>query len=167
MKLAVIYDSKTGNTKKAAEWIAEGMNTVPGAEARTFSIHEIDEAFVKEAVGAVIGSPSYAALMTPDMRTWLMGAGKLGMAGKLGGAFATEQYTHGGAELVIQSILTNELVWGMLCYSGGGSCGKPIIHFGPVGVNDNVEAHNGMVHYEEYFRVYGERFARKAAELFG
>ena len=167
MKLAVIYDSKTGNTKKAAEWIAEGMNAVPGAEARTFSIHEIDEAFVKEAVGAVIGIPSYAALMTPDMRTWLMGAGKLGMAGKLGGAFATEQYTHGGAELVIQSILTNELVWGMLCYSGGGSCGKPIIHFGPVGVNDNVEAHNGMVHYEEYFRVYGERFARKAAELFG
>ena len=167
MKLAVIYDSKTGNTKKAAEWIAEGMNTVPGAEARTFSIHEIDEAFVKEAVGAIIGSPSYAALMTPDMRTWLMGAGKLGMAGKLGGAFATEQYTHGGAELVIQSILTNELVWGMLCYSGGGSCGKPIIHFGPVGVNDNVEAHNGMEHYEEYFRVYGERFARKAAELFG
>ena len=167
MKLAVIYDSKTGNTRQAAEWIAEGMNTVPGAEARTFSIHEIDEAFVKEAVGAIIGSPSYAALMTPDMRTWLMGAGKLGMAGKLGGAFATEQYTHGGAELVIQSILTNELVWGMLCYSGGGSCGKPIIHFGPVGVNDNVEAHNGMEHYEEYFRVYGERFARKAAELFG
>ena len=167
MKLAVIYDSKTGNTRQAAEWIAEGMNAVPGAEARTFSIHEIDEAFVKEAVGAVIGSPSYAALMTPDMRTWLMGAGKLGMAGKLGGAFATEQYTHGGAELVIQSILTNELVWGMLCYSGGGSQGKPIIHFGPVGVNGNVEAHNGMEHYEAYFRVYGERFARKATEIFG
>ena len=28
MKLAVIYDSKTGNTQKAAEWIAEGMNEV-------------------------------------------------------------------------------------------------------------------------------------------
>ena len=25
MKLAVIYDSKTGNTKQAAEWIARGM----------------------------------------------------------------------------------------------------------------------------------------------
>lgn len=167
MKLAVIYDSKTGNTKKAAEWIAAGMSTVPGTDVRSFSIHELDEAFVREAAGAVIGSPSYAALMTPDMRTWLMGAGKLGMAGKLGGAFATEQYTHGGAELVIQSILTNELVWGMLCYSGGGSKGKPIIHFGPVGVNDNVEPHNGMDHYESYFRVYGERFAQKASELFG
>ena len=89
------------------------------------------------------------------------------MAGKLGGAFATEQYTHGGAELVIQSILTNELVWGMLCYSGGGSKGKPIIHFGPVGVNGNVEPHNGMDNYTEYFRVFGKRFAEKAAELFG
>ena len=88
------------------------------------------------------------------------------MAGKLGGAFATEQYTHGGAELVIQAILTNELVWGMLCYSGGGSQGRPVIHLGPVGVNDNAEKHNGMEHYEETFRIFGRRFAAKAAELF-
>lgn len=38
MKLAVIYDSKTGNTKQAAEWIAEGMNEVDGVEAQAFSI---------------------------------------------------------------------------------------------------------------------------------
>ena len=34
MKLAVLYDSRTGNTKQAAEWIAEGMASVEGAEAR-------------------------------------------------------------------------------------------------------------------------------------
>ena len=28
MKPAVIYHSKTGNAKQAAEWIAEGMNRV-------------------------------------------------------------------------------------------------------------------------------------------
>ena len=167
MKLAVIYDSKTGNTRQAAEWIAEGMAEVPGAESAAFRIDGVDEEFVKEARGVVIGSPSYAALMTADMRTWLLtSGGKLGMGGKLGGAFSTEQYTHGGGELVIQSILTNELVFGMLCYSGGSSQGKPIIHIGPVGVNDNVEAHNGMEKYEEYFRVYGRRFAAKALELF-
>ena len=122
---------------------------------------------MKEARGAVIGCPVYAALMTPDMRSWLMGAGgKYAMAGKLGGAFATEQYTHGGAELVIQAILTNELVWGMLCYSGGGSQGHPVIHLGPVGVNDNAEKFNGMAHYEDNFRIFGRRFAAKAAELF-
>ena len=167
MKLAVIYDSKTGNTKTAAEWIAEGMNSVAGTEAKAFHIRDVDDDFVREAKGVVMGCPTYAALMTPDMRTWLMtSAGKLGMAGKLGGAFATEQYTHGGAEMVIQSILTNEIVFGMLCYSGGGSFGKPIIHMGPVGVNDNVEPHNGLEHYKANFTVFGERFAKKAAELF-
>ena len=167
MKLAVLYDSKTGNTKQAAEWIAAGMGEVENVEARAFQIGQEDADFVKEARGAVIGCPVYAALMTPDLRAWLMGAGgKYAMAGKLGGAFATEQYTHGGAELVIQAILTNELVWGMLCYSGGGSQGHPVIHLGPVGVNSNAEEHNGMVHYKDNFRIFGRRFAAKAAELF-
>ena len=167
MKRAVIYDSRTGNTKQAAEWIAQGMNRAPGAEAKAFGIGDVDAAFVSEAKGVVIGCPTYASLMTADMRTWLQTvAGKLGLAGKLGGAFATEQYSHGGAELVIQSILTNELVYGMLCYSGGASKGKPVIHLGPVGINGNVEAHNGMEKYEDYFKIYGERFAAKAAELF-
>ncbi len=167
MKLAVIYDSKTGNTKQAAEWIAEGMTRASGAEARVFSIDAVDVEFVGEAKGVVIGCPSYMATMTPDMRTWLMQGGKLGLAGKLGGAFATEQYTHGGGEMVIQSLLTNELVFGMLCWSGGASLGKPVIHMGPIAVNGNMEPHNGMEHYREVFLIYGERFACKAAELFG
>ncbi len=167
MKLAVIYDSKTGNTKQAAEWIAEGMNEVEGVEAKAFSISDADEAFVKEAKGVVVGSPSYAAAITPDLHAWLLGnGGKLGFAGKLGGAFATEQFTHGGGEMVIQNILTIELVNGMLCYSSGGAYGSPVIHMGPVGVNGNVEKHNGMEHYKDYFKIYGKRFAGKAAELF-
>ena len=168
MKLAVIYDSKSGNTKQAAEWIAAGMEQEENVEARCFHIDEINEAFVKEASGVVIGCPVYAASMTAAMRTWLqISAGKLGLAGKLGGAFATEQYTHGGAELTIQGILTIELVQGMLCYSGGAACGRPVIHIGPVAVNSNAEPHNGMEHYQETFKIYGGRFAKKAAELFG
>ena len=97
MKLSVIYDSRTGNTKRCAEWIAEGMGRVAGVEAKTFSTKDVDEAFVKDSAGVVIGSPSYYALMTADMRTWLLeGAPKLSLGGKLGGAFATVQYTHGG-----------------------------------------------------------------------
>jgi NAD(P)H dehydrogenase (quinone) len=166
MKLAVIYDSVTGNTRQAAEWIAEGMRKA-GADAMAFSLDETDAGFVSEAKGVVIGCPSYGASMTPKMREWLMGAGKLGMAGKLGGAFATVQYTHGGGELVIQSILTLEMCFGMLCYSGGASMGKPVIHLGPVAVNGNVEAHNSLELYRDNFNIYGERFAAKAEELFG
>ena len=46
MKLAVIYESVTGNTKQAAAWIAEGMNEIEGVDARCFPIEEVDEAFV-------------------------------------------------------------------------------------------------------------------------
>ena len=45
MKLAVIYDSVSGNTKQAAEWISEGMKRVKGTEAKAFSIHDVEEAF--------------------------------------------------------------------------------------------------------------------------
>ncbi len=167
MKLAVVYDSKTGNTGKAAEWIVEGMSQVSSVEARSFSLESVDEAYVKEAKGVVIGSPSYLSLMTPAMHEWLLSSGgKLDFGGKMAGAFSTEQFTHGGSTLVIQSILHMELESGMLCYSGGGACGSPFIHLGPVAVNNNVEKHNGMENYRDYFIIYGKRFAEKAAELF-
>ncbi len=167
MKLAVIYDSKSGNTKQAGEWITEGMHSIKDDEAKSFPIDSVDEAFVKESAGVVIGSPSYAALMTPDLHSWLLSSGgKLDLAGKMGGAFSTEQYTHGGGETVIQAILTMEMVNGMLCYSGGGANGSPVIHLGPVGVNNNTEKHNGMEHYKDNFIIYGSRFAAKATEIF-
>ena len=168
MKLAIIYDSKTGNTKQAGDWIVEGMNQVDGVEARAFLIGEEDQAFVEEAKGIVIGSPSYSASMSPSLRTWLFESGsELGMAGKLGGSFATVQYTHGGGDLVIQSIIMIELSFGMLCYSSGVEFGKPYIHLGPVAVNHNEEAHNRLENYKDNFVVYGERFASKAMEIFG
>ena len=75
MKLAVLYDSRSGNTQRAAEWIALGMGEVEGVEARAYQIGQEDADFVKEARGAVIGCPVYTALMTPYLRAWLMGAG--------------------------------------------------------------------------------------------
>ena len=168
MKISVIYDSRTGNTKQAAEWILEGMRSVEGVEAEAFHLDSVDEDFIRESRGVVIGSPVYSSLMTPDLRTWLLEkASKLGMAGKLGGAFATVQYTHGGGELVIQSILGNELTMGMVCYSSGGEFGAPYIPLGPVGVNGNVEGHNSQELYKDYFVTFGKRFGLKAMELFG
>lgn len=168
MKLSVVYDSKTGNTKQAAQWIIEGMESVAGVEAKAFSIESVDEEFVIESKGIVIGSPSYAASMTPALHEWFSPPFKKpDFAGKLGGAFATEQYTHGGGTLVIQSILNTEMVAGMLCYSGGVMCGEPFIHLGPVGVNDNIEKHNRLELYKENFVIYGGRFAKKAMELWG
>ena len=168
MRLAVIYDSRTGNTKQAAEWIVDGMRCVEGVEAEAYHIGSVDEDYVRSAKGVVIGSPSYCAQITPDLHTWLLEKeSKLDLAGKLGGGFATAQFTHGGGDIVIQSILTIELVAGMLVYSSGGEYGSPYIHLGPVAVNQNKEPHNGMEHYKDLFMIFGERFAKKATELFG
>ena len=76
------------------------------------------------------------------------------------------QFTHGGGDLVIQQILTNLITIGMLCYSGGGACGDPCIHLGPVGVNHNIEKAY-LEDFQDNFLIFGERFAKKAKELFG
>ena len=161
IKLAVIYDSKSGNTKAAASAIAAGMTSVEGIEAKIFSINEVDESYIEESCGIVFGSPTYMAGPTADFYTWFeKDAGKLKLAGKLGGAFATGRYIHGGEDLTINVILDHMLVKGMMVYSGGGAFGHPIIHIGPAAINWDEER------FFETFRIYGERFARQASFVF-
>ncbi len=82
------------------------------------------------------------------------------LAGKLGGAFATADYIHGGADIAIQAILAHFMVLGMLAFSGGGSYGKPVIHFGPVAIKAQLDD------FRETFTLYGQRLGRKTADLF-
>lgn len=162
MKLSVLYHSKTDNTKEMAQEIVKGMETVEGVEARAFSIDAVDESWVKESQGVVVGSPTYLASVSGATKVFLdERAGKLGLAGKLGGAFATAQYVHGGGDLAIRLILDHLMVLGMLAYSGGGAWGKPVIHLGPVAISGHLEE------YRETFRLYGQRMAGQAVKLFG
>lgn len=154
MKIAVIYDTKTNTTAAAASFIREGICRVEGGEAACYPIAEAENDFVREADGIILGSPTYMAAASWRMTDWLQQtAPRLKFAGKLGGAFATEQYIHGGAERVIADLLTFELVSGMLVYSGGSAYGKPIIHLGPVGMSQDIGS------FRELFETYGERFA--------
>lgn len=145
------------------ERIVEGMNSVEGVEARSFSIENVDAEFVKEAKCVVFGSPIYAAHITGQMMNYLLSeAGKLGLAGKLAGAYTTAQYVHGGGELGIREMLDHCMVLGALIYSGGGSWGKPVIHLGPVGIDNTMDINA----FAENFKIYGSRMAKKAVELF-
>ena len=161
MKLSLIYDSKTGNTQAAAEAIAAGMMKAGGVEARCFRIPEVDADFVNESAGIVVGSPTYAAGLTPDLYDWLMRDSMplIWPAGKLGGAFATGQYIHGGEDLTIQFLLTHLLVRGMMVYSGGNAFGHPVVHIGPVAISPDKEG------FRELFEIYGERFAAQAKKI--
>lgn len=161
MKASVLYFSVEGSTKKMAGAICEGMNSVEGVEAQAFSLSEIDFEFVKESSCVVIGTPTYYADMAGEVKVWFeKSAGECGLAGKLGGAFATMGYVHGGGNLAIQNILTHEMVYGMLVYASGGACGEPVIHQGPLAVASDLDASIAT------FTEYGKRMATKAAELF-
>lgn len=167
MKMSVIYHSVSGNTARMAQVIAEGMKSVPGVEAQAFSIGAVDKEFAKESRCIVVGCPTYVADTTAAMHLWLEKEfGRLGLAGKLGGAFATAQYIHGGGELTIKAILDHMLVMGMMAYSGGGSKGKPVIHLGPVAIATAGDT-EALMAFDDTFRIYGARMAEKAVELFG
>lgn len=162
MKASVLYYSQTGNTKQAAEMIAEGMRKVEGMEAKVFSIDHVDEAFVKDSDCVILGTPVVLASMATPVKEWLDGPGmKLKLGGKLGGAFATARYIHGGGDIAIQSIQVHMLVYGMVVYSSGGTFGAPVIHLGPVGITDRMDES------QELFTVYGQRMAQKTKDVFG
>ena len=160
MEGTVLYDSVTGHSERMAEAVAEGMRR-GGLEARAFPVEGIDTAFAKESRVIVLGGPVYSASVGARLRAFLeKGFPSLEPAGKLGGAFATADYVHGGGEIFLQQVLTHMLCRGMLCYSGGSAFGRPVIHLGPVAISD------ALSDYEEVFRLYGERMAGKALELF-
>ena len=162
MKAMVLYYSKTGHTQKMAEIIAQGMERVHGVQAKACSIDALDEAWAVESKCIVLGSPIYFASVCAAVKAWLEGpCGKCQLAGTLGGAFATMDYLHGGGDLGIRLILDHMMVYGMMTYSGGGSCGAPVIHLGPVALSKDLDGS------KETFLTYGERMAAKAVELFG
>jgi NAD(P)H dehydrogenase (quinone) len=161
MKFTVLYHSVSGNTKKMAEVIAESMRMMENAEPKTFPIEEIDETWVKESKCVIVGTPIYYASVSGAIKNFLeRPCNKYELAGKIGGAFATANYVHGGGELGIRLILDHMLCHGMLTYSGGFACGNPVIHLGPVALTGHLEENM------DTFKLYGQRMAAKTIEIF-
>ena len=90
MKLAIVYYSESGNTKLAAEYVAEGMKK-SGAEVGLFALDQIDEAFVAEAKAVVFGAPTFYADTCWQLKKFFDET-KLPLAGKIGAAFGTAGY---------------------------------------------------------------------------
>lgn len=164
MKIAIIYYSQTGHTREMGSVIAEGIERA-GGEARLFSIEEpIDQEYVDACDGVIIGTPTWVANTCWQIKKWFdVDSRSLNLAGKLGGVYATAHYAQGGADVALLTMIGHMLVKGMVLYSGGASLGKPFIHLGPVAL-DSVGTH--FEDCREDFRIYGERFAKKAGELF-
>ena len=116
-KIAIVYDSKTGNTEKMAKAIAEGASTVKGVETALykvgtrFSIHALNDA---DAI--MLGSPSRYGLPTLEMKEFIDAAAqhtkseKLALKGKTGGVFGS--YAWDGGD-VVDRLAETLKVWGV------------------------------------------------------
>jgi len=160
LKIAVIYHSESGNTAQVAELIAEGARLAEGVEVQTMSVADVDKEYVAESVAVILGTPTYAGSFSYQVKDWL-DTGRVKLADKLGAVFATENHLGGGADTAEMGLIGHMLVKGMVVYSAGASKGQPFTHYGCVTIKAGDEAQ------QERARIFGQRVAVKALELFG
>lgn len=164
MKAVVIYDTVTHTTEKAAGFIAEGLESIEGIEVKCINVSDADHQdnveYIEQSQLVIIGSPTRLTTISAKMKTWFEdNYNKLHLKGKLGGAFSTGWFIHGGADKVVQEILALMLTMGMMVYSGGAACGMPMIPLGPTGTGQNID------NFKELFVTYGKRMGEQGLKL--
>jgi len=86
-KAIVVYSSRSGETKRIADLIAEGIR-IQGADASVVNITKVKKVEDLEGFDAyVFGSATYHGEMMQGMKTMLFLAEKSGLEGKVGGSF--------------------------------------------------------------------------------
>ena len=143
-KVLIAYFSLSGNTKKMAEYIAEGIR-FSGQQAVVRNISDI-KSFndLNGYDGYIFGSPTYHRDMAEPMKTFLFLAKKAALEGKPAGAFGS--YPHSGdAPAIIFD--TMQYVYQM----------KPF-ELGPFNLKEAaIETGEGMRTCQDYGRVFGEK----------
>jgi NAD(P)H dehydrogenase (quinone) len=154
-KVLIIYYSHTGNTKKMAGYIKEGIEK----EGLEVSLKDIKDIKVDELLkydGIVIGSPTYYGTMAAPIKQLLDDSVKFHgkLDGKLGAAFSSSANIAGGNETTVLDILNAMLIHGMIIQ------GDPMgSHYGPVSIAEPDTRVN-----RECLRM-GSRFAKLAKKL--
>ena len=162
MKVAVVYHSQSGNTRKQAELVAEGVRSVDGAEVKTMSIDSADNSWIEDSSAVIFGSPCYEGSCSWQMKKYL-DTPRVDFSGKLAGVFVSQNWPGGGgADFAEMTILAAALVLGMLVYSGGISEGYPPIHFGAV----SHKAPTSDIDRERAVKL-GKNIASMANKLYG
>jgi len=115
MKVLILYYSKGGNTRKLAEFVAQGVESVEGVEAVMRTPHDVRKEDFIEASGIIAGSPVYFGGMAAELKKVFddfVGVRKK-MADKVA-AFATSGDPSGGKETTMLSIIQCFLIYGMI-----------------------------------------------------
>ena len=158
MQILVLYFSKGGNTKKLAEAIVKGIESVDSVEGVLKHTDDVTKEDFVSSDGIIAGSPVYFGVMAAQLKKIFdefVGVRKK-MEGKVGAAFATSADPSGGKETTMMSIIQVMLIYGMVIV------GDPMAatgHFGTacVGAPDSGSLENGM--------KLGQRVAELAKKL--
>ena len=153
--ILISYYSRTGNTKKMAELIAEGA-TAAGGEVTLKGIEEILKEDLVKADAIIIGSPTFYGHCAAPVRQFFDESVRLHgrLQGKVGGAFASSHNIGGGNETTILGILESMLIHGMII--PGSVDGD---HYGPVAIGAPDARATSQC------RAHGDRIAKLAERL--
>jgi flavodoxin len=145
-KVLISYVSRTGNTEKMADYIAEGVR-IAGHTADLKMISAIkSEKDLEGYDGYVFGCPTYHRDLTGGMKTFLFLAQKVNLLGKMGGAFGS--YTHSG-ESAPMIFDTMQHVYKM-----------DMVDLGALSLKESViSTADGRRACQDYGRAIGEKFA--------
>ena len=100
-RVLVAYYSKTGNTGKMAELVAEGARSA-GGEVEMVQADEADFAQLAGYDGFALGTPDYFSYMAGQLKIFYDEA--LGRKGELSGKPAVCFVSHGGGGKAIESV---------------------------------------------------------------
>jgi NAD(P)H dehydrogenase (quinone) len=135
-KILVLYDSKTGNTAKMAEYVAQGAQEIPETEVRLLSVDEASADDVFWCDGVAVGSPTYVGIVSWKMkRFWDEVVPKAWgrIDGKIGCAFSSSGGWGGGAELTCLSLYILLMNFGLLVFGVPDYVGEAFtLHHGSV-----------------------------------
>ena len=116
MQVLILFYSKGGNTRKLAERIAEGVNSVSGVQALLKTTQEVTKEDFVNSAGVIAGSPTYFGVMAWDLKRIFdefVGIRRK-MENKVGAVFATSGDPSGGKETVMMSIFQCLIIYGMI-----------------------------------------------------
>ena len=119
-KVAVIYHSGFGHTKRQAEAVLSGADSVSGVEAKLYTVAEAGEDIdvFDDADAIVFGCPTYMGNVSADMKKFQeIAASKwfsMGWKNKIAGAFTNSSSFSGDKMNTLSSLMINAMQHGMI-----------------------------------------------------
>lgn len=144
-KVLIAYVSRSGNTEKMANYIAEGVRFA-GKDATLAKVASIKtENDISGYDGYIFGCPTYHKDMTTGMKNFLFIAEKANLIGKMAGAFGSHTHSGESAPMIFD---TMQHVFKM-----------DTIELGPLSLTEvKLETDEGLKACQDYGKALGEKF---------